>query len=210
VTGLSFRDDLESLSYTVLRLVRGNLPWAVTSFQSRWDENIHFAVQDLKARLSDAWLFEGLPSELADLRALARELQLGQAPVLQESIRNLTSLAASLLLEDYPWQPIEPVPYRARSLPCGSSSHNHPATFLYNEEYEPPESEPDAQDDAESGPPSYGSYRGYDIDMWDDRQHERSALLTTSWMGTTAAEAPALRQITSIIEVWPVYAEEAT
>jgi hypothetical protein len=37
--------------------------------------------------------------------------------------------------------------------------------------------------------------------MWDDRQHERSALLTTSWMGTTAAEAPALRQIISIIEV---------
>jgi hypothetical protein len=123
VTGLSFRDDLESLSYTVLRLVRGNLPWAVTSFQSRWDENIHFAVQDLKAKLSDAWLFEGLPSELADLRALARELQLGQAPDLQESIRNLTSLAASLLLEDYPWQPIEPVPYRARSLPCDPSSH---------------------------------------------------------------------------------------
>jgi hypothetical protein len=79
------------------------------------------------------------------------------------------------------------------------------ATFLYNEQYCPPEPDDDASDDGGTVPQSRGSYFGDDIDVWDDRQHERSAILTTSWLGASAAGSPPLRQITSIIEVWPVY-----
>jgi serine/threonine protein kinase len=110
--GLSFRDDLESLSYTILRLVRGNLPWKVTRRQLGYDKTIHLAVQDLKAQLATAWLFEGLPFEMADLRALACELRPGQKPDLTGPLHNLTSLAASLPRENLPWQPIDPFPYR--------------------------------------------------------------------------------------------------
>jgi hypothetical protein len=71
LAGLSYRDDLQSLAYTVLRLARGNLPWALARLQL-YDDKIHVAVQALKAEIPNAWLFERFPREMADLHAPAR------------------------------------------------------------------------------------------------------------------------------------------
>jgi hypothetical protein len=78
-----------------------------------------------------------------------------------------------------------------------------PATFLYDANYSPPRAEDNASDDTSSDASSETSYFGRDIDMWDNRQRECTALLTTSRMDPSASVTPPLRQITSIVEVWP-------
>jgi hypothetical protein len=69
--GPSRRDDLESLAYTFLWILRGKLPWNSLS---------NSAAKKLKATMTGSVLFSGLPSELAKFYDYVRGLEYDEDP----------------------------------------------------------------------------------------------------------------------------------
>jgi len=70
-TSPSPRDDLESLAYTILRLLRCDTPW---------DDRTEREEKVMKTNVTGAVLFHGLPREFGQLFDHARELRYGQQP----------------------------------------------------------------------------------------------------------------------------------
>ena len=70
-SGSSRRDDLESLAYTFLWILREKLPWDGLSTS---------AAKKLKATMTGSVLFSGLPSELAEFYDYVRGLEYDEDP----------------------------------------------------------------------------------------------------------------------------------
>lgn len=75
---LSRRDDLESLSYVLLYLLRGSLPWQTTKAKSLTRRN-RLAAKQKQARNVEQ-LFKQYPVEFLDLFKYARQLGFVQRP----------------------------------------------------------------------------------------------------------------------------------
>jgi hypothetical protein len=74
----SRRDDLESLGYVILEMLRGTLPWAGVTARNAiegWAKMLK-----MKARLPLEELFEGVPRGFMDFLQYARNLDFEQEP----------------------------------------------------------------------------------------------------------------------------------
>lgn len=79
VTDLTFRDDLESLAYTLISLLRGSLPW--THYMEHGSIRGQLRqIQEQKKSYSGQRLASGLPSEFAMLVDYARSLPFDAVP----------------------------------------------------------------------------------------------------------------------------------
>ncbi|KIM81171.1 hypothetical protein PILCRDRAFT_821610, partial [Piloderma croceum F 1598] len=91
------RDDLESLAYTILSLLRSDTPW---------DDRTEREEKLMKSNVTGAVLFHGLPREFGQLFDHARELQYGQQPNYQFLKGLLRSRASALGVRlDAPFNP---------------------------------------------------------------------------------------------------------
>ncbi|ODN02866.1 Casein kinase I isoform delta [Orchesella cincta] len=84
------RDDMESLAYSILMLIRGGvLPWC---YVFKEEEDIMERVAEIKRRLSPEEMFAGLPYEFALYLKMVRELEYDDTPqyqVYRQVFRNL-------------------------------------------------------------------------------------------------------------------------
>lgn len=75
------RDDIESLAYVLIYLLRGNLPWAIDCPSDKNDQAAHMcSVRDAKLALTPSKLCEGLPQEFADFLEYARSMKFDAQP----------------------------------------------------------------------------------------------------------------------------------
>ncbi|KAK0450559.1 putative casein kinase-1 hhp1 [Desarmillaria tabescens] len=159
---LAPRDDLESLAYIALFLLRGNLPWKPRpreESQLRSQE----IIRQMKSSCSSKDLSEGLPVEFGDLLDYSRSLDFNQLPdygMLRRSFATLVDESSDGRLD---WTP------------C----HSQIGKFLLDEpKVEIPHEDEDDDGDDRSDDRGEDSYFGMDIDMWDSRQGERDKDLT--------------------------------
>jgi serine/threonine protein kinase len=104
----SRRDDLESLGYVLLYLLRGRLPWQGLKANSRDRRDKHTQIQDKKLTTSLDTLCQGLPPAFQEYLRLVRALRFADRP----NYRYLRQLFADLLVEkgfardqQYDWTP---------------------------------------------------------------------------------------------------------
>ncbi|KAJ3161198.1 hypothetical protein HDU86_007820 [Geranomyces michiganensis] len=96
----SRRDDIESLAYLVIELVRGTLPWSkirAMSSKEGWKRT-----KELKSELTEWEIAAGLPDEFAKLLKYARELPYAKAPDYRMLAHWFTDLAQRLGDPDEP------------------------------------------------------------------------------------------------------------
>ena len=74
----SRRDDLESLIYVGVFLLRGTLPWCGIQAESRVEKYI--MIKESKIETTPQELCEGLPDEVADIAAYAKGLEFTETP----------------------------------------------------------------------------------------------------------------------------------
>ncbi|KIM44188.1 hypothetical protein M413DRAFT_25639 [Hebeloma cylindrosporum] len=168
---LSPRDDLESLSYVALFLVRSDLPWRNGPRYEPMKRSIQ-RVRQLKAQWTGATLGVGFESEFGELLDYSRALAFNQIPDYKLWSARFADLALRLGVisgEPLDWTPGErPI----ASLQAGDSevlSHNIP---------DEDEKDLDSDDDEDGLDQFQNSYYGNDIDCWDFIQGERSQELT--------------------------------
>ncbi|KAJ3145693.1 hypothetical protein HDU89_006928 [Geranomyces variabilis] len=90
----SRRDDIESLAYLVIELVRGTLPWSklrALSSAEGWRRT-----KEYKYEMTEWEIASGLPEEFAKLLKYARELSYAQTPDYRMLERWFTELGARL------------------------------------------------------------------------------------------------------------------
>ncbi|TDL24370.1 kinase-like protein [Rickenella mellea] len=162
---LAPRDDLESLAYVALHLLRGSLPW-----KPRPPEESQVRSQEIvrlmKMSCSGPDLSAGFPTEFGELLSYSRSMPFHQLPEYKELRRLLVSLAErmSYSTDDEPldWTPCHPNP--------PGPIIDEPA-FSDSDEGELPDSNEDEDDLGEN------SYWATDIDMW-NRQGNRDKDVT--------------------------------
>ncbi|CAG9323536.1 unnamed protein product [Blepharisma stoltei] len=90
----SRRDDLESLSYMLILMLKGSLPWNQNKFEyaEKWQ-----SIYGVKARMSISSLCSGCPAEIEKFLSYTRELKFEEKP----DYRYLKSLLISAATVDY-------------------------------------------------------------------------------------------------------------
>lgn len=86
----SRRDDLESLGYLILYLLKGHLPWQ--GIEAATKEEKHEKVLDLKTSIPIPVLCEGVPKEIADYMNYCRDLKFTEAPCYQKLVKSFRDL----------------------------------------------------------------------------------------------------------------------
>lgn len=74
----SRRDDLESLGYTLIYLMRGRLPWQGVSMKNKQER--YDSIRECKMDLSLSTICSGLPEEMARYMGYCRNLNFDQRP----------------------------------------------------------------------------------------------------------------------------------
>ncbi|SJL06429.1 uncharacterized protein ARMOST_09766 [Armillaria ostoyae] len=160
---LAPRDDLESLAYIALFLLRGHLPWKPRprlEFRLRSQE----IVRHMKLSCSGKGLSEGLPVEFGDLLDYSRSLDFEPLPDNGRFGRIFGSMAQGRSDGPLDWTPCIPQ--------TNTCVLDEPQLEI------PGEDEDDDDDDDSSDGLGENTYFGMDIDMWDSRQGERDKDLT--------------------------------
>ncbi|QRV82538.1 casein kinase [Ceratobasidium sp. AG-Ba] len=102
---LTYRDDLESLSYTLIWLLRGSLPWTYLVYRGTYIGRIR-QVYEQKKRLTGTAMAAGLPAEFAELVDYARNLPPDEIPsygLWQERLKQLQEVSKDIVVP--PLQP---------------------------------------------------------------------------------------------------------
>ncbi|TDL24369.1 kinase-like protein [Rickenella mellea] len=155
---LAPHDDLESLAFVALYLLRGSLPWKP---RPRGESQVRSQeiVRLMKMSCPGSDLSAGFPNEFGELLAYSRSMQFRHLPDYNELRRSFASLADKLgySIDNEPldWTPSYPKP---------SNPILDEPTLPDTEEYEDIKYDPDNDDGATD------SYCAWDIDMWDHRQ----------------------------------------
>lgn len=84
---LSRRDDLESLIYVIVYLLRGTLPWCGIQAESRVEKYI--MIKESKQETTPQELCDGLPEEMTDLAVYVRSLEFEDSPDYPQMIASL-------------------------------------------------------------------------------------------------------------------------
>ncbi|CCA69722.1 probable casein kinase-1 hhp1 [Serendipita indica DSM 11827] len=158
------RDDLESLAYTAINLLRGSLPWDNRP-RLEADDRSQEVVRILKERASPAALSDGFPSAFGELIAYSRGLSYDQLP----DYAYLRSLFSRLDLsgKDVDSAALDWTPCTVPKWPT-SLTLEPELDFQENEDFD--------RDDGER--PLKNSYDEWDFEWWDYRQAERYKELT--------------------------------
>ncbi|KAE9401947.1 putative casein kinase-1 hhp1 [Gymnopus androsaceus JB14] len=169
---LAPRDDLESLAYVTLQLLHGNFPWKPRpreESQLRSQE----IVRIMKSKCTGERLAEGFPHEFGELLIYSRSLEFDQLPDYTKLRREFAELAtneeggSSDTSEGSFWTASAPSP-------IASSAASQEVDEI-DIDLPPENEEEDVEHDKLEN-----SYRGYDLDQWDDLQGERDKDLTLS------------------------------
>ncbi|PVF94673.1 kinase-like protein [Serendipita vermifera] len=107
---LSPRDDLESLAYTALFLLYGDLPWCDDSRDKSYRDSL-IRTRAYKAALTGKIPVPGIPQEFGDLLKHSRELQFGQLPDyehLKSRFQQLSTLVGCVDGQALDWSPNKP------------------------------------------------------------------------------------------------------
>ncbi|KAG8761803.1 hypothetical protein FRC11_012932 [Ceratobasidium sp. 423] len=99
---LTYRDDLESLAYTFLFLLRGNLPWSYYTQHGTAHGRIR-QVREQKKELRGSQLAAGLPEEFGELVDYARSLSADKLPDYQYWQERLNGTAEAFTNNSYHW-----------------------------------------------------------------------------------------------------------
>ncbi len=102
--GQSRRDDLESLAYTLIFLLRGNLPWQ--GIKGRSQQEKYDKIMEQKMDMPVGELCKGLPIELARLLYSSRNLKFDEVPEygqLKNEFRQGFKAVCDLARFDYDW-----------------------------------------------------------------------------------------------------------
>jgi len=162
---LSARDDVESLAFVALFLLRGNLPWMPRprlESHTRSDE----IVRIIKLTCSGTVLSTGLRSEFGELLTYSRTLNFNQLPdykSLGQLCMNVAErMGCSLNAGPLDWTPSYPE--------TTNLNQPEPEVLIPNED--------DEDDDQDYYDLGRDSYFGSDVSLWDGRQGERDKVLT--------------------------------
>ncbi|KAE9397848.1 putative casein kinase-1 hhp1, partial [Gymnopus androsaceus JB14] len=166
---LAPRDDLESLAYVVLHLLRGTLPWKP---RPRGESQLRSQeiVRIMKSTYTSECLAEGFPHEFGELLTHGRSLEFTQFTNYAKLRREFAELDAkeksgsSATLEGPFWAACARTPISAIS-----------AAALEVDIDLPPE---DVKVQFHVNDQGENSYIGWDVDQWDNRQQERDKNLT--------------------------------
>ncbi|PBK77698.1 kinase-like protein [Armillaria solidipes] len=160
---LAPRDDLESLSYTALFLLRGHLPWDPRprkEFQLRSQEIVRL----LKASCSGKDLSAGFPVDFGDLLDYSRSLDFDQLPDYGISRPLFANWAEGISDGPLDWTPRD----------------THTPTYVLDDPQLEISEDEDGDDADYYAFLAEDSYCEMDLDMWDSRQGERDQELTLS------------------------------
>ena len=119
------RDDMESLAYVWLYLLRGNLPWQ--GIKAEHKDETFAAVKEAKLSTTSERLCEGLPAEFASYLDYAKRMKMDEMPNYKKIKAKFRALAEVEGIEydwEYDWnvqQAKTGVEFRARGL----SDHGH-------------------------------------------------------------------------------------
>ncbi|KAF9484910.1 kinase-like protein [Pholiota conissans] len=155
---LSPRDDLESLAYVALFLLRGNLPWISLAFHS-WKKT-----RAIKAAESGAKLGANFPVEFGRLLDYARRLEYDQPPDYEELQRQFAEIGIQIGNKDAK-SPLDWSPVSAVIISNGEGNKKSDSTPEDIDEDDDDEDDDEDEDD-EVYP---NSYRNWDISEWDMR-----------------------------------------
>ena len=102
---LSRRDDLESVGYVIVYLLKGSLPWQ--GLRADTEQKKLDAIADMKMRTSYAALCEGLPGEFQEYFTIVRNLGFAERPPyekLRELFRRLFVSMKFVYDDKYEWE----------------------------------------------------------------------------------------------------------
>ena len=113
----SRRDDLESVAYLLIFLIKGSLPWQSIRNSNRLEK--HRSIFELKQKISIESLCNGIPNEFSKFLYLVRELEFDESPnyiEYKELFKNL--FISEGYIYDYHFDWITPT--QTEILPCAS------------------------------------------------------------------------------------------
>jgi serine/threonine protein kinase len=157
---LSPRDDLESLAYVSLFLLRGDLPWREPS-RSEPVKSSMVRIRAVKAVATGAALATNFPPEFGELLDYSRELKFAQSPDYDDLQARFRRLAEHLGCE-----PDDPLDWTPSNVTQAVVSSFVPTQSLHTAEAV--EEEEDEDDD--SAECFSHSYFGWDVSEWDNMQ----------------------------------------
>ncbi|GJJ10774.1 hypothetical protein Clacol_005002 [Clathrus columnatus] len=169
VVDLAARDDLESLAYTALFLLRGNMPWHKKFNPREPTLRTQTRVYRFKSAFSGSQLVMNFPSDFAYLLDYSRNLDYHRFPNYDDLENRFSTLADSLggysKSDPLDWTPVQ-VPVDQTDVQV---LHQSDLNEGDDADYEPGDS--DSSDHT-------NSYNDWDLDLWDDRHGSRDASLT--------------------------------
>ncbi|GJJ15394.1 hypothetical protein Clacol_009670 [Clathrus columnatus] len=170
-TDLAPRDDLKSLAYTVLFLLRGNMPWRSENYNPKEPKLLRQTrVYRSKSSFAGSQLAMNFPSDFAYLLDYSRHLDFHQLPDYDDLASRFSRLADSL----GGYTKSDPLDWTQVPVPSGIDQQVLHQGNLIDEEdgadYEP--------EDGDSTDYITDSYWGLDVDQWDDRHGSRDVSLT--------------------------------
>ncbi|KAE9401965.1 kinase-like protein [Gymnopus androsaceus JB14] len=176
---LAPRDDLESLAYVALHLLRGSLPWKPRPLEES-ELRSQEIVRIMKSKYTGERLSEGFPHEFGELLTYSRSLEFTQLPDYAKLRREFAALGTRKDVSS-------DGSFCTARAPILTAS----TTVLEVDIDLPPENteDHDDHDDHDDRDKDEDSYFGYDIDQWDNRQGERDKDLTLSAEQAEALES---------------------
>jgi len=101
---VSRRDELESIGYIIMYLLRGDLPWQILKFKNR--EDFYHKIREKKRITSVKELCSGFPSELGTFISYTKNLEFTEAPdynYLRYLLKNIMKKSGFTLDFNYDW-----------------------------------------------------------------------------------------------------------
>jgi hypothetical protein len=204
---LSCKDDFESASFALLRLLKGNLPWTDLARQKHFKPNIDQQVEYVKRSYSGSRLFATSPDLFARIHDEITALPPGQTIDYEKCILATREFQAALpapLEGEDKFDPIQVTPF-GELLP----SFDGAPDVLREEPIEAASTTQEVTATSSAGaqahdPPSPNSYLALDISEWDYRQGERLTELTlpTGVLDETGEGWESLPRITEVTIEW--------
>ncbi|KAF8990940.1 kinase-like domain-containing protein [Cyathus striatus] len=192
---LAFRDDLESLAYSVFSMLLGKLPWDVSCRYrtSVWRRK----VGESKAAMNGQMLSEWFPSEFGYLLDYSRGLDYSQLPnyaYLEQLFKDLVTRLGGRSIE-------EPLDWNPMSISTGSSLPALQADNFDDDDSDLPAFSSDVAH-SQGELDSDDSYYSRDIQLWDVKQFgNRYRVLTLPAEDKLLADGA----IPEIVEITRVY-----
>jgi serine/threonine protein kinase len=122
---LSRRDDIESLAYILIYLMRGSLPWQGTTKAEKRQAN----VREKKLSMNPEVLCDGLPIAFKKCLQYSRSLEFSERPDYQYLRGLFTDLSQQLVHDDFEFPSLGKTPSRSVAPPITGSDSTKTETL---------------------------------------------------------------------------------